>query len=452
VVDEACKQLHADALAAMVSSDEVKVTPECQDDACLKQLVADRGWIAFRPRKATPSAGLIFYPGAAVDPRVYAPILRGVARAGYLVALVPMPGNMALSGSDRVDDVMAGNATPADWFLAGHSLGGIAVLAYVKEHPATSKGFIHWASYGTTEYDIHDVDIPGASIYGARDGRSTVQEVKDGAAFLPAKTSFVRLEGANHAQFGHLCRSEQDQKPDISLEQQHALVQGATVQLMQRALSGDWTTHGGFAKATVEAGLWCQKAQRVLFNPSGDDLPVEKIANQVSTDTTAFSKSSAGIVAKAVSVQTLIRQGANPASLSAPAVIEGEVWCKMKSQDAVAKELGLTPAGAEGSCAEVNKAALAWALSQLSAEELAAYKASGKTLSFLPDEDTKSGPSWILSKMQFKQSTASPGTYELRSTRIMVGDDPAVPEAKRQVYYCKLWAPARALLWALAQR
>jgi hypothetical protein len=449
--DEECAALLAEAWAGMISDDDVVVTPECQDDACLAQLINDKQWITFEARNTTPAAGLIFYPGGGVDPRVYAPILKDLAKWGYLVALVPMPGNVALAGYGRADGVIAGIPTITDWFLAGHSLGGVGVEAYVKEHPTTARGFIHWASYGATEFDIHEVELPGVSIYGTADGKATPQEVQDGAAFLPQGTGFVRLDGANHVQFGHLCDMADDLSPDISRDRQQELVVAATRQFVERVLGGDWSVHDGFVPATDEATAWCQEAQRLLVNPGAGELPAEEIVNVINVDSTTFAQSNAAIEGGTVSVESLIRQGANPWSLEGPAVIEGEVWCKMKSQAGVAQALGLTPAGAEGSCATVNEAVVAWALAQVSAEERAAYEASGKRISFLPDASFASGPDWLDAEIGFAESSTAPGTYELTAASLAVGDDATAPAEKRQVHYCKLWAPARALLWVLAR-
>ena len=71
--------------------------------------VSQGDWITFAPTGATPTTGLIFYPGGRVDPRAYAPPLRALAAAGYYVALVPMPLNLAVFGVDRAHAVIAAN-------------------------------------------------------------------------------------------------------------------------------------------------------------------------------------------------------------------------------------------------------------------------------------------------------------------------------------------------------
>ena len=48
-----------------------------------------------------PTVGLVFVPGARVDPRAYAHILRPLAEAGYLVAVLKEPFGLALPNRDQ---------------------------------------------------------------------------------------------------------------------------------------------------------------------------------------------------------------------------------------------------------------------------------------------------------------------------------------------------------------
>jgi hypothetical protein len=59
------------------------------------------GWLTFRPEGREPAAGLVVYPGGRVDYRAYAPAARATAGEAFLVAIVPMPLNLAVFGSGR---------------------------------------------------------------------------------------------------------------------------------------------------------------------------------------------------------------------------------------------------------------------------------------------------------------------------------------------------------------
>ena len=90
-----------EALAALQSSTSVQVETE--------------PWLVFRPVDHDPAVGLILYPGGRVDARAYAPAARAVAEEGYLVAIVPMPLNLAFFAPDRAAEVMAAFPETGHW-------------------------------------------------------------------------------------------------------------------------------------------------------------------------------------------------------------------------------------------------------------------------------------------------------------------------------------------------
>ena len=71
-----------------------------------------------------PKTGLIFVPGARVDARAYAHILRPLAEAGYLVAVLKEPFGFALIQPDHAETVIDLHPEIAYWAIGGHSLGG----------------------------------------------------------------------------------------------------------------------------------------------------------------------------------------------------------------------------------------------------------------------------------------------------------------------------------------
>ncbi|MFN8620533.1 MAG: alpha/beta hydrolase [Chloroflexota bacterium] len=98
------------------------------------------GFIAFTPTAATPTAGFIFYPGGKVRPR-RTRSAQAIAEAGYLVAIVPMPLNLALLGANGADAVIAAYPDIDTWVIGGHSLGGaMAATNYVDQHPGAVDG------------------------------------------------------------------------------------------------------------------------------------------------------------------------------------------------------------------------------------------------------------------------------------------------------------------------
>jgi hypothetical protein len=80
-------------VAAMRSGGVVQVTDRLTWYELAKVAVNAKG------EPIEPTVGLVFVPGARVDPRAYASILRPVAEAGYLVAVLKPPFQVALPNS-----------------------------------------------------------------------------------------------------------------------------------------------------------------------------------------------------------------------------------------------------------------------------------------------------------------------------------------------------------------
>lgn len=455
-VPDACQELADEAFQFMMSDDNVTVEPECANVACVNALETEKKWIEFSPAGKSPESAFVFYPGASVEPHLYAGIIQQIARAGYLTVIVPMPGKNALSGYDRITQIKAAHTDIKNWYLGGHSMGGIGAINFIKESQDEVDGLILWASYGTVEFDIHDASLPITSIYGEYDGQATAQKIEENKPYIPSTTLYTMIPGGNHAQFGHLCQNENDNDPKITRENQHELVSAVTIQFMNGVLAGGTNINTAYVDAEARAKSWCQTAQRLVVNVQEEILPESTIENNTTINVNDFGGTNALLQPqkeKKITVQTMFVYEGNGSSLLAPPIFVGEVWCKMKSQDSVATALKLTPDGPGGTCATINETAFNWALESVSEEERTAYQNSGKELHFLPDSEAETGPDLLAnSEIEFAASKTSPAIHELRSPHLMVADEQSIPEEKRHVMYCKLWSPARALLWILEQR
>lgn len=157
----------------------------------------------FRPTNKQPLTGLIFYPGGRAAPESYAPLLKQLSATGLVVVNVPMPLHMAIFAPDRADDVMEAFPDIDDWYLAGHSMGGVAAVEYTAEHASLLRGLIMWASY--PDRDISQIKISTLSVYGTRDKMTTVEEVQSRKRMLPEQTEYIAID-ADHWLFGHFAR------------------------------------------------------------------------------------------------------------------------------------------------------------------------------------------------------------------------------------------------------
>jgi len=189
---------------------------------------AENGWVIFYPADdPRPETGFVFYPGGKVDYRAYAPVLRLIAERGYFVALVPVPLNLAFFDVNAAASVSAAYPEVTNWFVGGHSLGGVAAASYAVRHDEI-QGVVFWASYPADD-SLKVKNIPAVSIYGTQDGLATGDKIDASRDLLLPGTPFIAIEGGNHAQFGSYGLQAGDNDATISPEEQWAQAALATV-------------------------------------------------------------------------------------------------------------------------------------------------------------------------------------------------------------------------------
>jgi hypothetical protein len=194
------------ALSALESTDRVTIT---QDEL-----------IAFTPAEKVET-GLIFYPGGLVEPTAYAPILRKIAEKGVLVVITPMPLNLAILNTGAANAVIDDYPHISTWILAGHSLGGASAAIFAENNPTRIDAIALWDSYPPNSADLSDNTVSVISVFGTTNGFPNTEGFNDKNHLLPANTTFVGIEGANHAQFGDYGPQRGDVVASISLAEQH---------------------------------------------------------------------------------------------------------------------------------------------------------------------------------------------------------------------------------------
>lgn len=171
-------------------------------------VVSDSGpFLRLTPRSVGTRAGLVFLPGATIEPKAYVPMLRAVADSGYPVVLVQLPWRLAPTASSqsvvwsRILSVLA-EAPDRRWILAGHSRGAALSAQFAGEHPDALAGLVLIGTTHPKQFSLAALRIPVTKIYGTRDCVADSAAVLANAHLLPSTTEWVRLEGANHRQFG----------------------------------------------------------------------------------------------------------------------------------------------------------------------------------------------------------------------------------------------------------
>ncbi len=201
----------------------------CSDEEI--QVLDHDDYLAFLP-KAGYQDGLIFYQGAKVDEKAYAPMLRQIARQGILCFLVKMPLNFALFDTDAAEEIVDDfDGSPIDWYVGGHSLGGSMAATCANDNPFLFKGVVLFASYSTKSLTHTQV----LSIYGDKDGVLNWEKYKKNKANLPPSLVEVEIKGGNHANFGYYGEQKGDGKATLSREQQIDL----TVNAVRSFIIGD---------------------------------------------------------------------------------------------------------------------------------------------------------------------------------------------------------------------
>lgn len=161
-------------------------------------VVASAGLILFTPNDKPTSQGLVFYPGAKVDPYSYLPTFQGLVAEGLTVVIVEPLFNMALFDTTALSEITGVAPNVSQWFVGGHSLGGVKACMMAGD-PAID-GLMMMAGFCAN--DLSARDIPALQLLGDRDGLVDLQAVDDASALLPERTERTTIVGANHASFG----------------------------------------------------------------------------------------------------------------------------------------------------------------------------------------------------------------------------------------------------------
>jgi len=187
--------------------------------------------LIFMPSDSSPDTGFIFYPGGRVDYRSYTQPLRRIASQGYLVVAVQAPLNLMVFDPDRAGEIIPRFPQIKHWAVGGHSLGGAMAASYLYNHPDAAEGLVLWASYPAKNNDLSGSGLKVLSIYGSLD-MGGMQPFDASRALLPSDTTWVVIEGGNHAQFGDYGPQPGDNTATVSAADQQTLVVSATVDFL----------------------------------------------------------------------------------------------------------------------------------------------------------------------------------------------------------------------------
>ena len=189
-----------------------KATQAMQSDAYVTISEIDRAWLFDGPGAEDV---LVFYPGAKVDEKAYAPLCHRLAEKGIDCILVQMPLHMAFTDRTAAARYRSQYDYP-HWYLGGHSLGGAMAATFAAHSDLHWDGLVFLAAYSTAPLP----QTKCCMIYGDRDGVMSRDDYENGKSYWPAYTEELVISGGNHAQFGDYGPQRGDGEATISAEEQ----------------------------------------------------------------------------------------------------------------------------------------------------------------------------------------------------------------------------------------
>ena len=194
--------------------------------------------ISFIPKTNTDSIGIVFYPGALVEPEAYAPFARNLAREGYTVLIQPIPWRLAFT--DRMEQnayattvqTFLGYPEITKWVISGHSKGGSMATKFGFKNPDLISGMLLIGTSHPREIDLSFLIVPVTKVSASEDGLASPEEIRQFSPHLPDHTNFIMIEGGNHSQFGYYGFQFGSGTATISREEQQAGLFVAAIDLL----------------------------------------------------------------------------------------------------------------------------------------------------------------------------------------------------------------------------
>lgn len=174
--------------------------------------------------------GFIFYPGGHVESLAYSPLAYKLAESGVFSVILNVPLNFAIFDTNAALDVIS-KYPQMKWFVAGHSLGGVAACEFAQRNPEYVAGVILLASYPAKDISTSRLKI--LSIYGSEDGVLPIEKIEEKKKFLPEDTKYVEIYGGNHSQFGYYGFQKGDNPAKIAIDEQMSIVVKSVLEFIE---------------------------------------------------------------------------------------------------------------------------------------------------------------------------------------------------------------------------
>ncbi len=158
-------------------------------------------------------AGIVFYPGGKVEYTAYSPLMCALAEKGFFCVLVKMPFNLAILKPNAADGIVGMNGIE-NWYIAGHSLGGVMAAQFGAKHADELDGLILLGAYSAS--DLSGTNLKVLSIYGSEDKVLNKKKYDQNKSKLPATLTEFVIDGGCHAGYGMYGAQKGDGTPTVS--------------------------------------------------------------------------------------------------------------------------------------------------------------------------------------------------------------------------------------------
>lgn len=176
----------------------------------------DGGITAFVPEN--PTAGFIFYQGARVDAKAYAPLMRALAQRKILTVLIDCPFNLAFFNMNAPDGIQEKFPQVKSWYIGGHSMGAEVAGEYLIKHLDEYDGLALFAGFVTNDFSKTGLNV--LSVYGENDGVLTGGAYDECLSHLPDDFKEFVIPGGNHSGFAYYGPQKGDNEASISKDEQ----------------------------------------------------------------------------------------------------------------------------------------------------------------------------------------------------------------------------------------
>ncbi len=183
---------------------------------------SDNIWFVPSDSDSIEESAFVFYPGGLVEASAYAPIMYELAEDGYISVIVDMPYKLAMFNSNGATDVINNSTyTNLNWYIGGHSLGGVFAARYYLKNPTMVNGLVLLASY--SDKDLSSINPKVLTIYGSNDGVLDMDSYNDNYSNLSTNVTQYIIDGGNHSYFGSYGLQKNDNEATITQSEQWSI-------------------------------------------------------------------------------------------------------------------------------------------------------------------------------------------------------------------------------------